>query len=126
MPIALSGCAAHGVCNGNGAAFRWAASADGQYCGNRFSSSIFGGVTFPLYDAGTNAAMLDQARAEADSADARMVRVREADVRKIATSMRSCAVMPAPPRDQDPTRPSTVIATLKAKTRCPATIMPPP
>ena len=30
-PLALSGCAAHGVCSGNGAAFRWAASADGQY-----------------------------------------------------------------------------------------------
>jgi hypothetical protein len=62
-------------------------------------------VTFPLYDAETRAAMLDQTRAEADSADARMVRVREADVPKIATSMRSCTVMPAPPRDRDPTRP---------------------
>ena len=61
--------------------------------------------------------MLDQTRAEVDSADARMVRVREADVPKIATSMRSCGVMPARPRDRDPAPPAVsapaMIATLK-------------
>jgi outer membrane protein TolC len=51
--------------------------------GNRLSGTLFAGVTIPLYDGGTRAATLAQARAEADSADARMARVREDAVRQI-------------------------------------------
>ncbi|MEJ0096092.1 MAG: TolC family protein [Methylocella sp.] len=53
---------------------------------NRLGGSIFGGVAVPLYDGGTRAATLEQARAEADSADARMARVREEAVRQIVLS----------------------------------------
>ncbi len=51
--------------------------------GNRFGSAIFVGVTIPLYDGGVRSARLAQARAEADSADARLARVREDAVRQI-------------------------------------------
>jgi outer membrane protein TolC len=51
--------------------------------GERLGGSIFAGVTIPLYDGGTRAAALAQAHAEADSADARMTRVREDAVRQI-------------------------------------------
>jgi outer membrane protein TolC len=46
--------------------------------------SVFVGVTIPLFDGGTRDAALAQARAEADSADARMTQVREDAVRQIA------------------------------------------
>jgi outer membrane protein len=45
--------------------------------GDRFGGSILAGVTVPLYDGGTRAATLAQARAEADSADARFMRARQ-------------------------------------------------
>jgi outer membrane protein TolC len=45
--------------------------------GDRFGGSIFAGVTMPLYDGGTRAAVLAQARAEADSADARLTKARQ-------------------------------------------------
>jgi outer membrane protein len=51
--------------------------------GNHLGGSIFAGVTVPLYDGGTRDAQLTRARAEADSADARLTQVREDAVRQI-------------------------------------------
>jgi outer membrane protein len=51
--------------------------------GSRLGGSILAGVTLPLYDGGTRAAALAQARAEADSAGARLMRVRDDAVRQI-------------------------------------------
>jgi outer membrane protein len=51
--------------------------------GSRFSGGVFAGITIPLYDGGTRAAVLAQSRAEADSAEARMRRVRDDAVRQI-------------------------------------------
>ncbi|HEX4183298.1 MAG TPA: TolC family protein [Caulobacteraceae bacterium] len=51
--------------------------------GSRFSGTVLAGVTVPLFDGGTRAATLEQARAEVDSADARLQRVREEAVRQI-------------------------------------------
>jgi outer membrane protein TolC len=50
---------------------------------NRFGGSVLAGVTLPLYDGGTRSAVLAQARAEADSAEARLTRVRDDAVRQI-------------------------------------------
>ena len=36
--------------------------------GNRFGSTVFAGVSLPLYDGGTREAILQQAQAKADSA----------------------------------------------------------
>jgi outer membrane protein len=52
--------------------------------GHHLGGSIFAGVTFPLYDGGTRSATLSQARAAADSADAKMTEVQEDAVRQIA------------------------------------------
>jgi outer membrane protein len=51
--------------------------------GNHLGGSIFVGVTIPLFDGGMRDARLEQARAEADSADARMTQVQEDAVRQI-------------------------------------------
>jgi outer membrane protein len=51
--------------------------------GNHLGASVFAGVTIPLYDGGTRDAQLAQARAGADSADARLTQVREDAVRQI-------------------------------------------
>jgi outer membrane protein len=51
--------------------------------GSRFGGSIFAGVAIPLYDGGMRDAQLARARAEADSADARLTQVREDAVRQI-------------------------------------------
>ena len=51
--------------------------------GGRFGGSILAGVTLPLYDGGTRSAVLAQAHAEADSAAARLTRVRDDAVRQI-------------------------------------------
>ena len=51
--------------------------------GNHLGGSIFAGVTVPLYDGGTRDAQLARARAEADSADAQLIQVREDAVRQI-------------------------------------------
>ena len=51
--------------------------------GGRFGGTILAGVTLPLYDGGTRSAALAQARAEADSAEARLTRVRDDAVRQI-------------------------------------------
>jgi outer membrane protein len=50
---------------------------------NRLGGNILAGVTVPLFDGGTRAATLAQARAEADSAEARMALVRDNAVRQI-------------------------------------------
>ena len=51
--------------------------------GSHVGGSVLAGVTVPLYDGGTRAARLAQARAEADNADARLTRVRDEAVRQI-------------------------------------------
>jgi outer membrane protein len=50
---------------------------------NRFGGTIVAGVTVPLYDGGTRAAALAQARAEADSAEARLARARQDAVTQV-------------------------------------------
>jgi outer membrane protein TolC len=50
---------------------------------DRFGGSVLAGVTLPLYDGGTRSAALAQARAESDSAAARLTRVRDDAVRQI-------------------------------------------
>ena len=54
--------------------------------GNRLSGAILGGITVPLYDGGTRAAALAQARADADNSEAKLLRVRDEAVREIALS----------------------------------------
>jgi outer membrane protein len=51
--------------------------------GDHLGGSIFAGVAVPLYDGGTRDAQLAQARAEADSADARLTQVQQEAVRQI-------------------------------------------
>jgi outer membrane protein TolC len=51
--------------------------------GNHLGGSIFAGATIPLYDGGTRDAQLARARAEADSANARLTQVQEEAVRQI-------------------------------------------
>lgn len=59
---------------------------DVNITGNHFGGSILAGVTVPLFDGGTRAAALAKARAEADSADARLDRVRDEAIRQIVGS----------------------------------------
>jgi outer membrane protein len=51
--------------------------------GNHVGAGIFAGVTVPLYDGGTRDAQLARARAESDSANARLTQVRDDAVRQI-------------------------------------------
>jgi outer membrane protein len=51
--------------------------------GNHLGAGLFAGVTVPLYDGGTRDAQLARARADADSADARLTQVRDDAVRQI-------------------------------------------
>jgi outer membrane protein len=51
--------------------------------GSHLGGSIFAGVAIPLYDGGTRDAQLARARAEADSADARLTQVQQEAVRQI-------------------------------------------
>ena len=51
--------------------------------GNRFGSTVFAGVTVPLYDGGTRDAILKQAEAKADSAGLALARTRNEAVRQI-------------------------------------------
>lgn len=51
--------------------------------GSRFGSSVFVGVTIPLYDGGTRSATLAQARAEADNAGAKLSHVKDEAARQI-------------------------------------------
>jgi outer membrane protein TolC len=50
---------------------------------DRFGGTILAGVAVPLYDGGTRAALLAQARAEADSAEARLARTRQDAVTQV-------------------------------------------
>jgi outer membrane protein len=50
---------------------------------DRFGGTIIAGVTVPLYDGGTRAAALAQAKAEADSAEARLARARQDAVMQV-------------------------------------------
>ena len=54
-----------------------------RFGGTQLSGSVFGGVAVPVYDGGTRAAILEQARAGADSAAARLERIRQDAVRQI-------------------------------------------
>jgi outer membrane protein TolC len=51
--------------------------------GGHLGGTILAGVSVPLYDGGTRAAALEQARTEADSAEARLTHVRDEAVREI-------------------------------------------
>ena len=51
--------------------------------GAQNSSSVFVGATVPLYDGGTRAALLAQAKSNADSAEALLIRRRNDAVRQI-------------------------------------------
>jgi outer membrane protein len=53
---------------------------------SRFSSSILVGATVPIYDGGTRAALLDQARNNADSAAALLTRRRNDAVRQLVVA----------------------------------------
>lgn len=54
--------------------------------GNRLGANVFAGVTVPLFDGGVRAATLAQARAQADSAKARLDQIREDAVHQIAVA----------------------------------------
>jgi outer membrane protein len=54
--------------------------------GNQFGSTIFLGITVPLYDGGLRAAVLEQARAKADSASLALSHTREEAVRQIVVA----------------------------------------
>jgi outer membrane protein len=58
-------------------------SAISNLSGNHFGGIIFGGVAAPLYDAGTRAAILEQAQAKSDSAGLALTRTRDEAVREI-------------------------------------------
>jgi len=51
--------------------------------GERFGGTVFAGLTVPLYDGGSRAAALAQARAEADSAQERLARTRQDAVMQV-------------------------------------------
>ncbi len=51
--------------------------------GNRFGSTVFAGVSLPLYDGGTREAILQQAQAKADSAGLALARTRDEAIRQI-------------------------------------------
>ena len=50
---------------------------------NRFGGTLLAGVTVPLYDGGTRAAALAQAKAEEDSAEAKLARARQDAVTQV-------------------------------------------
>lgn len=51
--------------------------------GSHLGGSVFAGVAMPVYDAGTRAALLAQARSDADAAGQRLERIRQDAVRQI-------------------------------------------
>ncbi len=51
--------------------------------GNRFGSTVFAGVSIPLYDGGPREAILQQAQAKADSAGLALARTRDEAIRQI-------------------------------------------
>ncbi|NVN42114.1 TolC family protein, partial [Ameyamaea chiangmaiensis] len=56
---------------------------------NRFSSVILGGITVPIFDGGTRAALLRQAQDRADSADATLRQTRDESVKQIVVAENS-------------------------------------
>lgn len=54
--------------------------------GGHLGGTVFAGVTIPVYDAGTRAAALDQARAAADNASLALTRTREDAVRQVVAA----------------------------------------
>ena len=54
--------------------------------GPHLGGSAFAGVAIPVYDAGTRAAMLEQARSDADAAAERLERIRQDAVRQVVLS----------------------------------------
>ncbi|MDQ0143182.1 TolC family protein [Cupriavidus necator] len=54
--------------------------------GYRYGSSVFLGVTLPIYDGGMRSAVLAQARNDADSASAKLTRAKEESVRQVVVS----------------------------------------
>jgi outer membrane protein len=54
--------------------------------GNRLGVTVFAGITVPVYDGGLRKAVLEQARAKADSARVEMTHTREEAVRQIVTA----------------------------------------
>jgi outer membrane protein TolC len=58
-------------------------AATGNISGTHLGGTILAGVTFPLYDGGTRAAVLAQTKASADSADAALDQARDAATRQV-------------------------------------------
>ena len=58
-------------------------AATGNISGSHLGGTILAGVTFPLYDGGTRAAVLAQTKASADSADAALDQVRDEATRQV-------------------------------------------
>jgi outer membrane protein len=58
-------------------------AATGNISGSHLGGTILGGVTFPLYDGGTRAAVLAQTEASADSADAALEQARDEATRQV-------------------------------------------
>jgi outer membrane protein len=54
--------------------------------GNRFGGTVFAGITVPVYDGGLRAAVLEQARAKADSASIALNHTRDEAVRQIVVA----------------------------------------
>lgn len=54
--------------------------------GNNFGAVVFGGVTMPLFDAGSRGALLEQAHAKSDNAGLALTRAREEAVREIVVA----------------------------------------
>jgi len=54
--------------------------------GNQFGSTIFLGITVPVYDGGLRAAVLEQARAKADNASLALTHTREEAVRQVVVA----------------------------------------
>jgi len=54
--------------------------------GNRFGGTVFAGITVPVYDGGLRAAVLEQARAKADSASIALTHTRDEAVRQIVVA----------------------------------------
>jgi outer membrane protein TolC len=54
--------------------------------GSHLSGILLAGVVFPLYDGGTRSAVLAQAKADADNAEAKLAHVREEAVRQIVVA----------------------------------------
>jgi outer membrane protein len=61
-------------------------SATSNITGSRWNGTVIGGLAVPLYDGGVRSATLAQAKAEADSAEARLTRTRDEAVREIVVA----------------------------------------